>query len=863
VIRQGLCLVPPILILVLAGAVARSEVCNLKVVTDASPDYHDLPSLVHSVTAKWPTMQEKCWAVWYWNHIARRQTAPMILHGVALTDPIRQFNDYGYTMCSTVAGINCGIWNAMGLKVKYWDISLHTVPECFYDGRWHMYDNSMSALYTLCDGKTIAGVEDIGKEGACEASGGRTEPGHIAKYHCLTTTSPNGFLTGADCARDLAQEYRCFNPNGLKFRYYYNEWEWGHRYILNLRDGETYTRHYKGLSDGLEFYVPNKEKDPEQTGKYGLRGNGVWTFAPSLTAAEWRKAVHSADGIAAHAPAGLRPQDAGKPACVVFKVQAANVITSQAIKAAFLRKTAEDKAAISISTNNGLAWKEVWKADGTGEVSADVKLIEPVNGAYEVLVRVELAAKAAAQDAVLSDLEVQTTTMLNAKTQPRLALGKNTVYVGAGDPTESIVFWPELQNDKYKEMIVEEKNITCDSKHMGYQGVLWPSAPKEDAYIVYRMDAPRDITRVTFGGRFYNRAPKSHIDLLWSTDGKTWKQAWSLTSTEKPWDVVHHETIDVPKGNRQVYLKYVMNSPNTVRDACSLYSVRMEANYLPADTTFRPVLVQFIWQERQKDGSLVLRDHQEAVEKLPHRYTINVGGEDHPVMHSLLVSLKDPATSITVGYGDGNDPGGEKFVGRWLTVGKNLAVGKSYTCSAPSETNWGAGDPDGKKLTDGVAGPPYAGGTSYRSGALWKQGTNPVITLDLGKVESCAAFGMNFHGYPWHDALRGQVKDQVEVLVSKDGQAYTSVGFLATDLRWKDLPVNHMWPDHERIEGATFRTVPDKPVEARYVQYKITGRRMVCCTELEVLDSIKTEPFDLRIALPDEALGPKQGKESP
>ena len=58
----------------------------------------------------------------------------------------------------------------MGLKVKFWDISLHTVPEVEYDGRWHMYDNSLSAIYTLCDGKTIAGVEDIGADGACAAS---------------------------------------------------------------------------------------------------------------------------------------------------------------------------------------------------------------------------------------------------------------------------------------------------------------------------------------------------------------------------------------------------------------------------------------------------------------------------------------------------------------------------------------------------------------------------------------------------------------------------------------------------------------------------------------------------------------------
>src|SRR5262245_39098397 len=98
------------LALVTAIATARAGVNNLKVVTDASPDYTDLESLVQSVTGKWNTPEEKCWAMFYWNHVARRQTNPIILHGFALTDPIRQFNDYGYTMCSTISGINCSIW---------------------------------------------------------------------------------------------------------------------------------------------------------------------------------------------------------------------------------------------------------------------------------------------------------------------------------------------------------------------------------------------------------------------------------------------------------------------------------------------------------------------------------------------------------------------------------------------------------------------------------------------------------------------------------------------------------------------------------------------------------------------------------
>ncbi len=853
----------------LAGGVASATVCNLKVVTDASPDYYDMESMVKSITSKWSTDKEKCWAMFYWNHIARRQTQPMSRHGMALTDPIRQFNDYGHMMCSTISGANQAIWEHMGLEHKYWDISNHTVSEVFYDGRWHMYDNSLSAIYYLCDGVTVAGVKDIGKDGACAASGGKTDPGHIAKYHCACATSPNGFLIGADCARDLAQEYRCFNPNGLKYRYYYYDWDYGHRYILDLREGEVYTRYYRRMdvdspnavkqtekgsyTADPAYYVPNRGKDPETVNpRYRIRGNGRWSFRPSLGYREYKSAIHSSENIAAARPVGLRTAIARKPAEVVYKVQSANVTTSQVIKASFFRKSDADEAKISISTDNGLHWKEVWKADATGEVSAAVKLIDEVNGAYETLIKIEMTARGPTRNVVLKSLEVEATTMLNSKTQPRLNLGKNTVYVGTGDPTESIVFWPELHGGKYKQHIAEEKNVKSTSKHIGYQGTIHPVKANEDGYLVYRMDAPGEITRVTFGGRFYNRAPGSRIDLLYSLDGKNWIKPWSLTDTKAPWDVIHYETVNIPKGHRKVWFKYLMNTRSPSPSGCSIYAVRMEANYLPADARFKPVEVTFEWSELQEDRSLVKRSHTQLVRKVPSKYTVNVGGTDHPVMGSLRVNLQGALEGVKYGYSDGKDAAGKKFIGRWVTYGKNLAVGRKYTLSAPSMTNWGAGDPDGKKLTDGVAGPPYSGGISYRYGAIWRSGVNPVITLDLGSTMECASFGMNLHGYPGWDALKGEIKDKVEVLVSPDGRSFSSLGFLKTDIRWKDLPANHMWTDEETLKGATFRLIPKKPVKTRFVQYKVTNGRFFDCTELEVLDSIEFEPFDLLIALPDE-----------
>ncbi len=225
-------------------------------------------------------------------------------------------------------------------------------------------------------------------------------------------------------------------------------------------------------------------------------------------------------------------------------------------------------------------------------------------------------------------------------------------------------------------------------------------------------------------------------------------------------------------------------------------------------------------------------------------------------MESLRINLKNEPTSgaapVEYGYSDGQDmPDARKFQDRWVTYGKNLAEGKPYTCTAPSRDNWGAGDPDGKILTDGIVGPPYTGGTAYRYGAMWNKGDTPVVTVDLGQVESCAAFRIQAGGYPWWDALKGEVQDKVEVLTSADGQQYASQGFFDFRLRWKDLPVNDIWPDEETICGPNYLLMPPEPVEARYVRFVITPQRFLSVSEVQVLDSVTYQPFDLKIALPD------------
>ena len=348
-----------------------------------------------------------------------------------------------------------------------------------------------------------------------------------------------------------------------------------------------------------------------------------------------------------------------------------------------------------------------------------------------------------------------------------------------------------------------------------------------------------------------------------------------LADTTPPWDVIHYGKVEnIPAGTKSVLVKYLWNAYGAGPDVCSLYGVRMEANYkLPPGPNARrerpeergrtegivssravePLNVTFTWKERQADYSLIARSHTQRVEKFPLVYTIDVGGADHPVVDSLKVELASAAEprGTTYGYSDGKDVGGEKFQDRWVIYGKNLAEGKPYACSVPSRTGWGAGDPTGKILTDGIVGPPEVGGIAYRFGALWNQGDKPVVTVDLGKTEKCGAFRIQTGGYPFWDALKGEVKDKIEVLTSVDGAAYASQGFFDFNLRWKDIPANHAWPDDETMCGPNYLLVPSKPVEARYVRFDITPARFLSISEVQVLDFVRYRAFDLKLALPD------------
>ncbi len=157
---------------------------------------------------------------------------------------------------------------------------------------------------------------------------------------------------------------------------------------------------------------------------------------------------------------------------------------------------------------------------------------------------------------VLTGLSITTLTQVNVHGLPKLNIGRNEIFLGLGDPSDTMVLWPELRGDFWRTDVYDSSNIATQGVGVPrkYTAAAYPAILTQDAHLTYRMDAPRDITRLVYGGRLHNYKAGSYIDFLHSFDGgESWIRSYRLSDVGKPYDVLHYETItDIPPGTRTV-----------------------------------------------------------------------------------------------------------------------------------------------------------------------------------------------------------------------------------------------------------------------------------------------------------------------
>ena len=109
--------------------------------------------------------EEKALAVWKTVVKFRHQNPPpneLLQNEKNVHDVMKTIHVYGYGMCCCAAANVEQLARHIGFDARGWAITVHSVPEVFYGGRWRLLDGSLMNYFRTPDG-TLAGVEQISK----------------------------------------------------------------------------------------------------------------------------------------------------------------------------------------------------------------------------------------------------------------------------------------------------------------------------------------------------------------------------------------------------------------------------------------------------------------------------------------------------------------------------------------------------------------------------------------------------------------------------------------------------------------------------------------------------------------------------
>jgi hypothetical protein len=877
-----------LLVLLFLGIRAHAQVYNLHLVTDNQPDYTDFPSFVESSTGTWSTPEEKSIAVWHWGRRSRHQLSCSREGTRYIMDPILNYNSYGALNCGIISALNLCSWLELGYQARYVQLGDHTVSQVSWDGSksWHLFDSSMSVFCYNHAGQ-VASCEEIKEAHGCELSGGRVEPGHYYLYHAAPQCASHTGLTGWRCASDNPVEFnRTLGEGASSYTDGFSVDEgcqfarFGHRYILNLRPFESYTRswvaadngHLSGTNKSLDCYRPLPDgREPDgQNGPCTLRANGLWIFEPDFGDRRCEKVFYDSAGVKlSKTGPKLQPSSPGHASWVVYQISAANVITSMRVDAEGLCQSPGGLLRISVSRNAGIRWQEAWHASQPGAQSVHLKLRDEVAGGAFCWVRVEMLAPDKPASVGLNTLRLSTTTLLNRLTLPSLTLGSNQVLLRADEQAETVELWPFLHAGLYKDSVFAEDNVYSDELPDGmYKATLGSAVNNKECSATWRLQVPSDITDVSYTTISTIRGGKHWVSLHHSWDGMRFDEYFHLDKEGFPLDrrtARLFSGAEVPAGAREAYFRAAFFSPSGASsyNMAGIQDLLIRIHRKPRVNGFRPFEVTYHWTEHRESGD-VTRYHSESVNELPHRYVLNVAGKRDPTMNWVRINYPgySPEKKRAIyGYSDHQDvgPGCEyqKVSYRW---GKDIAQGKPYTASRPASETSGNIDTNGRELTDGIIIAPtvyMATKAVQPATAFWDAGEPVAFVVDLGSEQQLQGVRVSTH----QPNERFCHPASVLVEASSDREHWQAAGLLRHDDLFKPPGDYEPWEldDHPQYASLpaggrlaySFPLAFPRALSARYVRFTFTplAGKGVGISELQVFAEVWAKPWPAEIKL--------------
>jgi hypothetical protein len=821
---------------------------NLRVVSDAIPDWSSPSNFVYSALSKWNTDFEKALAQFRWSHRCRRVGSPVHEDSRAVLDPVLFFNSYGVCNCEHISAINCGLWEAWGKPGRLVDLPGHIVSEIFYNHGWHMFDHD-SSNYFINKAGQVASATELGASRIHGNVEDLTPDEYYIFDHCPEASAPRGhiFQGPNSCGViDVAHDWYP-GPQHVRPRPAIVGSHAGHRYVLGIRPNERYTRHWDPLGTGVLYArLFANGKDPAGKGSplHNSRSNGLWVWEPDLSDCN---TLFLSQNVK-HTREGLMVDEESGPGIAVFHVSAANIVTSVGIQV-----KAVGSLLFRMSMDGGTSWRVLPTSSPKGVTPQGVKTEIPA-GRLQYLLRVDLAP-----GAELSKLRVETITQVNPRTLPRLRRGRNTVVAVHDEHLESITLQPRLADLGRPGEVLRATGWQVVEKPRHRDPTIRAT---EEAELVLRATVPRRIRKIRMACTAVMIDPSAELFLAVSYDeGKTWEELRHYFAPGAPYDRrLEVETRKIPRGCRNVLIRYAYNVGGS-----GLMNVVTEVGYEPAGR-FMPYDIMYAWDEYH-DGRWVERYHRERVKHAYHRYGINVDGDRPPKMNWVRI---EPAGENETGYADKIDVGEKPNPCDYaLVYGRNLSQGCRYEVNRPASKAFP--DVDRKLLTNGFIGRSsvwklqkihFSGPKNEeRVGEVvaWEPGENVVVTIDLGKQRTIG--GARIAALQPNQKILFPSVMQVEASV--DGQAYEIAGLASwedcfsppgKDLQWEgwDSSAYDHLPAGGRI-SYRFPVLFVKRMQARYVRFRLLPMNEkvgMALWQLDVFSSLEKQPWNERIALP-------------
>jgi hypothetical protein len=633
---------------------------QLKVLSDKIDDMTTVENIVKSFVKPGMSDQKRAEALWRAVVKYRHQTTPpneQLAGDWEAHDPVKILSVYGYCMCCCSSAILEALNREDGRETRGRILNGHSVPEVWYKNGWHMFDGSLITYFPRPADGVDASVDEIAASIADWYAG---HPGYqkngakimeLMRKDGWSGWKAEGPTLLANCPFYRAGYFPArshgwdatMSEYDRKSEVYEYGYQVGHRALLSLRPGESLVREAgnRGLHvnmetdpdwDGLKARAPENDLAYVTEFLPGYRGgvtaNGTHRYAPNLRAGNLARGAERFENLAiggGRVPA-LHVKDANKPGVVVILMNCPYIYLGGRISLHAVGHSDGDRLAVSVSTNNGRSFAEVFSAPVLKAETLKIDLKEKVLRRYAYWIKIELEGQAGL-DSLVIDNEFQHA----PRTLPWLGDGQNTITVAADHDstiaTRTIACRITPDSSFTKNETTETMGVQFDNVDLRHDACWWKGGTGR---MTVPVEVPGDLVALSFSAQVRARSERDLVHIVASTDsGKTWRAVADMKGPTQG-RTGHFVLRDWPRGTRKVLLRFELTGNNTA----GVQSFRIDADYRDplATRSVSPFRVTHHWTEHGQ-----LKSHVETIKSLPAKYSIRAGSD--PEMVSVAYEM--------------------------------------------------------------------------------------------------------------------------------------------------------------------------------------------------------------------------------